>query len=153
MLHIDLKQAEVSDCGLLALLNRAVIIAEQSDNTMSYGALVERMQGLLVSTYQAWLFRADGVVVGYALVDMSVEPKYVRHFCIVESMRGQGYGTAAFATLQTILGGEPLDIDVLVWNNAGTAFWTKLGFVPRYTRMRLPSTVRDVRPDTSDMEG
>lgn len=153
MRQIDLVQAEAGDAGLLALLNRALIIAEQSDNTMSYGALLERMQTLLASTYQAWVFRADEVVVGYALVDMSATPRYLRHFCIVESLRGQGYGTAAFTTLQTILGGEPLDIDVLVWNYAGTAFWTKLGFVPRYIRMRLPSTVRDVRPDTSDVEG
>jgi len=136
MQHIELTAAEPSDCGLLALLNRALIIAEQSDNVMSYTALVERMQGLLESTYQAWIFRADAVIVGYALVDVSVHPRYLRHFCVVESLRGQGYGTAAFVALHNVLGGEALDIDVLVWNSAGAAFWAKMGFAPRFTRMR-----------------
>ncbi len=136
MPHIELTVAEPSDCGLLALLNRALIIAEQSDNDMSYDALVERMQGLLERTYQAWIFRADAVVVGYALVDMSVQPRYLRHFCVVESLRGQGYGTAAFVALHNALGGEALDIDVLVWNSTGAAFWAKMGFAPRFTRMR-----------------
>lgn len=146
MQHIELTLAEASDCGLLALLNRALIIAEQSDNVMSYTALVERMQGLLASTYQAWIFRADAVVVGYALVDMSVQPRYLRHFCVVESLRGQGYGTAAFTGLLNVLGGEALDIDVLVWNSAGAAFWAKMGFAPRFTRMRKHAGAVNISP-------
>ena len=148
MRHIELTVAEASDCGLLALLNRALIIAEQSDNVMSYAALVGRMQGLLASTYQAWIFRADTVVVGYALVDMSVYPRYLRHFCIVESLRGQGYGAASFAALHNVLGGEALDIDVLVWNSAGAAFWAKMGFAPRFTRMRKQTAVENLSHDT-----
>lgn len=147
MQHIELTVAEASDCGLLALLNRALIIAEQSDNVMSYTALVERMQGLLASTYQAWIFRVDAVVVGYALVDMSVQPRYLRHFCVVESLRGQGYGSAAFTALHNVLGGEALDIDVLVWNTAGAAFWAKMGFAPRFTRMRKDAALVNLSPD------
>jgi predicted acetyltransferase len=147
MRQIDLCQAEAGDAGLLALLNRALIIAEQSDNTMSYGALLERMQTLLASTYQAWLFRADEVVVGYALVDMSVQPRYLRHFCIVESLRGQGYGTAAFESLHTMLGRDSLEVDVLAWNSAGAKFWAKMGFAPRSIRMQKFATVVSVVPD------
>ena len=146
MQHIELTAAEESDCGLLALLNRALIIAEQSDNVMTYTALVQRMQGLLASTYQAWIFRADAVVVGYALVDMSVQPRYLRHFCVVESLRGQGYGTAAFAGLLNVLGGEALDVDVLEWNSAGAAFWAKMGFAPRFTRMRKQAGAVNMSP-------
>jgi hypothetical protein len=141
MRQIDLVQAEAGDAGLLALLNRALIIAEQSDNTMSYEALLERMQTLLASTYQAWVFRADEVVVGYALVDMSVQPRYLRHFCIVEALRGQGYGTAAFDALHTLFGRDTLEVDVLAWNSAGAKFWAKMGFAPRSIRMQKLATV------------
>ncbi len=152
MRHIELIRAEERDCGLLALLNRALIIAEHSDNTMSYGALLERMRTFLAGDYAAWFFRLDGVVVGYALVDMKAQPQYLRHFCIVESLRGQGYGTAAFASLQEILGSNQLDVDVLLHNSLGAAFWTKLGFMPRYTRMRLPASVRDMHTDVGAQE-
>ena len=138
MATVRLIPATMDDCGVLALLNRALIIAEQSDNTITYDALVERMRGFLAGNYAAWLFRVDGVVVGYALVDMESTPRYLRHFCIVESMRGRGYGRAAFVALRETLGPDALDIDVLEWNTAGAAFWRALGFFPRYTRMRIP---------------
>ncbi|MFM2308610.1 MAG: hypothetical protein RLY87_730 [Chloroflexota bacterium] len=137
MQHVTMQQAEERDCGVLALLNRELILAEQSDNAMSYLDLVERMQTFLRGTYRAWFIRSDDAVIGYALVDMAAEPMYLRHFCIIEAYRGMGYGSAAFVALQQVLGYGALDIDVLVWNHVGTAFWQKMGFTPRYTRMRM----------------
>jgi predicted acetyltransferase len=137
MQHVMMQPAEEHDCGLLALLNRELILAEQSDNVMSYVALEERMQTFLRGTYRAWLFRVDDVVIGYALVDMAPDPLYLRQFCIVEAYRGKGYGRAAFTALQQLLGHAAIDIDVLEWNRPGAAFWAKIGFAARYTRMRL----------------
>lgn len=137
MQPVIMQPAEERDCGLLGLLNRELILAEQSDNQMSYMALVERMQTFLRGTYRAWIFRVDDVVIGYALVDMGADPLYLRHFCIVEAHRGKGYGRVAFTMLQHRLGHAAIDIDVLDWNRPAAAFWRNMGFAPRYTRMRL----------------
>ena len=137
MQQVTLHLAEERDCALLALLNRELILAEQSDNVMSYVMLKERMQTFLRGTYRAWIFRVDSVIIGYALVDVGVVPYYLRQFCILESMRGKGYGRAALSELSRMVGQNDFEIDVLVWNAAGAAFWHKMGFVPRYTRMRM----------------
>ncbi|MFM2031835.1 MAG: hypothetical protein RLZZ297_600 [Chloroflexota bacterium] len=139
---VRLDTATVAECGTLALLNRGLILAERSDNTMHYDALVDRMRGFLEGNYAAWLFRVEDMVVGYCLVDMSSTPRYLRHFFIVEAYRGRGYGRAAFDALCDTLGAAALDIDVLDWNTAGAAFWRRMGFVPRYTRMRRPEAPR-----------
>lgn len=148
MQQVTLHLAEERDCGLLALLNRELILAEHSDNEMSYVTLKDRMQTFLRGTYRAWIFRADNVIVGYALVDMGVEPYFLRQFCILESMRGKGFGRAAFIELQRMFGAIELDVDVLVWNVAGAAFWHKMGFVPRYTRMRMAASTTELNPES-----
>jgi predicted acetyltransferase len=121
----------------LAQLNRQLIVDEGSDNPMDEQQLCTRMTGFLTSGYRAWLFVQGDTVCGYALVHMQSDPPYVRQFLILATYRRHGFGRQAFAALHHLLGGGTLELDVLVWNQAGAAFWQALGFQPRFTRMRL----------------
>jgi len=134
---MQLRHATQSDCGLLARLNRQLMISEGSDNPMDEAQLATRMLGFLVSNYHAWLFYVADAVVGYALVDMGRDPVYLRQFLIAESYRRRGYGRQAFGLLHQQLGAIPLALDVLQTNPNGLAFWQALGFVPRSMNLRI----------------
>lgn len=133
---VTLREATMADCPLLAQLNRQLIVDEGSDNPMDDQQLGTRMAGFLTSGYRAWLFVRGETVIGYALVQMQSDPPYVRQFFVVASHRRQGHGRQAFAALHECVGGGVIELDVLVWNEAGAAFWQALGFRPRFTRMR-----------------
>lgn len=134
---MQLRQATQSDCGLLARLNRQLIIAEGSDNPMDEAQLATRMLGFLAGSYQAWLFVVADAVVGYALVDMGRDPVYLRHFMIVDTLRRRGYGRHAFGLLHVQLGAIPLSLDVLQTNPNGLAFWQSLGFAVRSSNLQM----------------
>ncbi len=118
-------------------MNRMLIEDEQADNPMTIPQLEERMTAFLRSGYEAFLFEADGKNVGYALVDGTKTPPYLRHFFIGRECRRMGYGKAAFHALLEQLGTREIDIDVFVWNARGLAFWKSLGFAERCLMMRF----------------
>lgn len=134
---VVLREATLADCALLGQLNRQLISAEHSDNLMDEHQLSVRMAGFLADGYRAWLFVQADAVIGYALVHMRSDPPYIRQFLVVATHRRQGRGRHAFAALHQVLGGGVVDLDVLVWNESGAAFWQALGFRPRFTRLRL----------------
>jgi len=133
---MKLIPATVADCAHLAHMNQQLIIAEGSDNPMNHAQLTARMQGFLQGTYQAWLFESAHGVVGYTLVDMARNPRYVRHFYVEAPQRRQGIGRQAFALLKAPLAHQPVELDVLITNPAGLAFWQALGLVPRSICLR-----------------
>ena len=134
---VTLREATVADCVLLGQLNRQLIIAERSDNPMDEHQLSTRMAGFLADGYRAWFFVQADAVIGYALVHMQSDPPYIRQFLVAATHRRQGLGRQAFVALHRALGGGVIDLDVLVWNESGAAFWQALGFRPRFTRLRL----------------
>lgn len=125
---------------LLAKMNKELIEDEQHENPMNVGQLAERMRGFLRSTYKAYLFEAGGDVKGYALVDHSQQPLYLRQFFICRHCRREGWGRAGFHLLLRELGTDRIDIDVLAWNTRGRRFWESLGFAERSIRMRYEAT-------------
>ncbi|MFM7679215.1 MAG: N-acetyltransferase family protein, partial [Roseiflexaceae bacterium] len=124
------------DCAQLARMNKQLIVAEGSDNPMDEAALTARMHGFLHGSYRAWFFVSAADIVGYTLVDTARTPYYVRHFFVVASMRRQGLGRQAFALLKAQLDHQPIELEVLVSNPAGLAFWQALGLVPRSICLR-----------------
>ncbi len=133
---MKLIPATLDDCAHLARMNKQLIVAEGSDNPMDEAELTTRMQHFLRGTYRAWFFvRADDIV-GYTLVDMARTPYYIRHFFIVASMRRQGLGRQAFALLKAALDGHTVELDVLLSNPQGRAFWQSIGLVPRSICLR-----------------
>lgn len=125
-----------ADLDLLALLNKQLIEDEKHDNKMDVEQLKARMRLFISIDYRAYIIKKGQDVVGYALVDITRKPLYLRQFFICREFRRQGYGTAAFNKLMETLGASAIDIEVLSWNERGRSFWKSLGFCERSIYMR-----------------
>lgn len=133
---VGIRTCTPADVPALAQMNRMLIEDERAENDMTIPQLEARMAGFLAGEYRAFLFEAAGEGIGYALVNMSPTPLYLRQFFIRREKRRSGLGRAAFRALLQYLKTETIDIDVYVWNEAGRAFWQSLGFRERAVSMR-----------------
>ena len=134
---ISVFACTIEDAAELAILNRMLIEDEQADNSMTLPQLEQRMSDFLSSDYNAFFFESDGERVGYALVNTSAKPLYLRQFFICREYRRLGYGKKSFYALLDILCTNGIDIDVYAWNQRGIAFWKSLGFSERCYNMRF----------------
>ena len=104
---------------------------------MNVEQLRERMQGFILSDYRAFLFENGSETIGYALVDHTRKPLYLRQFFICWNVRRKGYGKTAFKKLLNLLETEIIDIEVMSWNARGIGFWRAMGFKDRSIYMRF----------------
>ncbi|MFC5406578.1 GNAT family N-acetyltransferase [Cohnella soli] len=95
---------------------------------MDVEQLRERMRGFINTDYRAYAFEISGETIGYALVNHTSKPVYLRQFFICRNSRRHGYGKLAFEKLLEVLETKNIDIEVMHWNNTGYAFWKSLGF-------------------------
>ena len=95
-----------------------------------------RMTEFLNNGYKAFFFIADRKIAGYALIDMTTEPKYLRQFFIKREERRKHYGEIAFKKLLEKIAVNEIEIDVLSWNETGIRFWEKLGFTEQWKHMK-----------------
>jgi GNAT superfamily N-acetyltransferase len=128
---MNIQKCTLTDCALLAAMNKQLIEDEKHDNPMSLDQLVLRMREFLAGDYGAYLFINGDEIVGYALVKESVSPKYLRQFFICRDHRRKGFGRAFFSKLMDLLGEKAIDVEVLCWNESAIQFWRELGFSPR----------------------
>lgn len=135
-----LTKCTSADLPLLAEWNRHLIEDEGSENPMSVPELEKRMSDFLNNGYTAYLFREDEKPVGYALIDLTKTPYYLRQFFIARDSRRKRFGQAAFTLLLRELDCDTVDVDVLIGNENGLAFWRSLGFRETWRHMRLHIT-------------
>ncbi|WP_151736387.1 GNAT family N-acetyltransferase ['Paenibacillus yunnanensis' Narsing Rao et al. 2020] len=140
MNELVIECCTLDDLDLLAALNKQLIEDEQHDNPLNVAGLKERMRGFLETDYRAYKFMAGPAVAGYALVNHSRKPLYLRQFFIGRDSRRNGYGRQAFTKLLEVLNAEAIEVDVLSCNERGRLFWTALGFRERSICMRLSET-------------
>ena len=133
---MTIQKCTIDDCRYLAELNKELINAEGSDNSMTIRELEERMKDFLQTSYEAFFFIEQDVVIGYALVKMDCEPLYLRQFMIKQEYRRKHYGEQAFQKLLSYLKTNSVDIEVLSNNHQGIKFWEKMGFVERHKYMQ-----------------
>lgn len=133
---MEIKKCTLEDVTNLALLNKQLIEDEKSPNPMNVEQLKERMLGFLQTEYDAYYFKVEKNVIGYALVKKTCEPLYLRQFLIDRKYRKNHYGTEAFNALLEYLGMACIDVEVLPWNETGICFWESCGFkeISRYMR-------------------
>ena len=131
-----IQMCTLSEAAKLAKMNKRLIEDEKSDNPMTVPELAARMTGFLNGEYTAYFFVEEKTVVGYALVDNSRSPLYLRQFYIEREYRRRHYGKEAFRLLLEHLKTDALDVDVLPWNAPGLAFWRSLGFRETCISMR-----------------
>lgn len=117
---------------LLAELNCQLIEDEKSTNMMTISELKDRMHEFINTVYSAYLFVDESrkKAIGYALIDHSQSPLYLRQFFISRDCRRSHYGTIAFHKLIQELAVSCIEVDVLSWNSRGLSFWKSLGFTP-----------------------
>ncbi|NIK70576.1 MULTISPECIES: GNAT family N-acetyltransferase [unclassified Paenibacillus] len=137
MSELTIRMGCEADLELLADLNQQLIEDEPHDNAMTVGELMERMRHFIETAYKAYLFERGSEIIGYALVDHTRQPLYIRQFFICRDQRRNGYGKIAFGKLAALLQTDQLDIEVMYWNEAAYAFWGSLGFRERSIYMRL----------------
>lgn len=87
---IELTLCTKDDIMLLAKLNKELIEDEESDNYMSIQELEERMLGLISGDYKALFFYEKSEIIGYALVNITKRPLYLRQFFIRRDDRRKG---------------------------------------------------------------
>jgi Acetyltransferases len=133
---MSIYKCTIVDSRQLASLNKKLIEDEKHDNPMSIDELAERMQGFISGDYNAYFYKENDNVLGYALVRTSSVPKYLRQFFICSEYRRKGYGKAFFTELMKELGEKTIDIEVLSWNETGIKFWEEMGFLQRSIYMR-----------------
>lgn len=140
MAELTIEVATMEDLDVLAELNKQMNEDQRHDNPLDIEQLKKRIRSFLESgDYKAYLFKEVDKIRGYALIDHSRDPLYMRHFFISRDSRRSGYGRRSFEKLMRVLNADQIDIHVFVWNERGQAFWEALGFKPRNLNMRWKS--------------
>jgi RimJ/RimL family protein N-acetyltransferase len=121
---------------LLAKMNEQLIEDEKANNLMDITQLENRMNGFLNNGYKAFFFLIREKIIGYALCDMTKDPKYLRQYFINRDERRKNHGKNAFNKLLEKLETKEIEIDVLKWNEDGLRFWEKMGFKEQWKRMK-----------------
>lgn len=132
-----IDEADIRDKDLLLEMNHRLMEDERYDRPPTQDALQRRWNEFLyLDRYGVYLFRAaDRRVVGYAVVHLDDQPRYLRHFYIRREERRRGFGTSAFHALLRALDVHRIDLDVMTWNERGFGFWRSLGFRERCRAM------------------
>jgi putative acetyltransferase len=135
---MHIKLAIIEDLQLLSHLYEELREDEQADNVMTQREIETQMKGFLQgNTYQIYLLEDNGASLGYAMVDMTRNPYYLRHLFIRRDKRNQGLGKRLIFMLLDLLAINGIDIEVLVWNEKAIKFYQAMGFKSRYTGMRF----------------
>lgn len=137
MEDLKIRVCTDDDLDMLAVLNKQLIEDEMHDNKMNVEQLRERMKGFIHTDYKAYIFEDGSRTIGYALVDHSRKPLYLRQFFICRDVRRKGYGRVALNKLLDFINADVIDLEVLSWNTGGIGFWRAMGFKDRSIYMRL----------------
>ena len=124
---IIIKECTIDEYRMLAKMNKELIEDEKSNNPMTLEELEGRMKTFLETEYKGYLFKNEEEVVGYALLNVSKQPKYLRQFFICREYRRRHYGRQTFDKLVEYIGTEQLELEVLPWNVAGQKLWENCG--------------------------
>jgi len=127
---MEFRKANESDVPWLARMNRELIRDEGHRNPMDESQLAERMASWLAGQYEATIFSADGVDLGYALYKRDPDQVYLRQFLVDRKHRRGGIGRTAIAWLKAHAwqGSPRIRVEVLTGNHVGIAFWRAMGF-------------------------
>jgi RimJ/RimL family protein N-acetyltransferase len=131
----EIIECTEKDIELLAKMNKQLIEDEKANNIMDITQLENRMNDFFNNGYKAFFFKNKEKIIGYALCDMTKDPKYLRQFFIKRDERRKHYGKNAFNKLLEKLETKEIEIDVLKWNEEGVKFWGKMGFKEQWKRM------------------
>ena len=130
------RAASADDLDLLALMNSELLEYELGSSPP-----VERLRALLESFFaqgaKATILTLCGMPAGYAVHTEGPELLFLQHFLIWSPWRGQGLGTAFLKYLEEGLASpKPIQVEALLSNGKGLAFWRSRGFGDFYMGLR-----------------
>lgn len=139
----SLSVASAQDVPELALMNKALILDEGSENPMTIAELETRMREFLTNGYTCVLIRPGSETAGYCLFrpeeghNGGKPGVYLRQYYIKPGYRRQGLGRTALQSIVDTCFADAafVSLDVLDCNTVGKAFWAGVGFKPVYHRM------------------
>lgn len=146
---MNFRQADSSDCALLAELNHQLIRDEGHRNPMTVLELEQRMRGWIAFDYKAILFENDGETVAYAVYREELEEIYLRQLFVVRRRRRQGLGRAAFEILRAKIWPKDkrLTVEALIHNQTAIAFWRAMGYQDYSLKLEImPDAGQEVPP-------
>ncbi len=134
------RRASRRDLPLLASWNRRLIVDEKADTPRGLAFLQLRMGRWLSGSYRAVLFFEDKTPVAYALYRVQLAGIYIRQLYVDRPYRRRGVGRSAVRLLlwKVFPKRKVIDVDVLLHNKRGMAFWHAQGFKDRVMRMARP---------------
>ncbi|MDR2606260.1 MAG: GNAT family N-acetyltransferase, partial [Oscillospiraceae bacterium] len=135
---ITLETASLDDCHVLAEMNKQLIDDEGDSNAMTVSELEARMRKWLSEgLYTAYLFKVNGTIAAYALVDTTDKPPWVRHFFVCREYRRQRYGRMAVNALIDELKANEIGLSCLSENARGLAFWRSFNHKQHSVKFRI----------------
>ena len=145
---LALHAATQADLPLLAEMNKRLIDDEGSRNPLTVNELRERMRGWLLTDWQIRLFSDEAEnIIGYAVYQLrpddyfpGMKIVYLRQLYIERDRRSRELGQQSLQLLieREFREASVVVIEVLETNPRGHHFWSKTGFEPYCTIMRLP---------------
>ena len=130
-MQLIIKYASERDCEILTKFNRRLIDDGGANNIMNDVQLMKRMEDFISSDdYDVLLFAKNECYLGYALINTSCTPLFIRHFYIDREYRRKGYGRIAFNQIVSLYDTCQFDLTVLNNNTIGYLFWKSCGLVP-----------------------
>ena len=145
------RRAHERDVDVIARMNHALREDEGYPDDIPVSRLKERLHAWLADGYESWVLEAPPVPaaaeeatgpsagrvpVGYAHVDPTREPIYLRQLYVSRGARRFGLGREAVNELLEHYEAATADVDALVGNDAARRFWRELGFDERSVGMR-----------------
>ncbi len=134
---MELREATIHDLHVLTKMNIQLRADEKMDNQMTDDEVEQRMKGFLEGeSYIAYILKSTETVYGYALIDKTKKPIYLRQLFVEKPFRNKGLGREVIQKIMETLSVKEIDVDVMAWNEQALNFYEKFGFKRRYIGLR-----------------
>ncbi|MBO4507429.1 MAG: GNAT family N-acetyltransferase [Spirochaetaceae bacterium] len=136
------RLATINDLAQLSVLNKQLREDEKIDNEMSDEEITKRMESFITGqVYKVHVLEnQEKEIIGYCVLDITREPKYMRQLFVKSLYRNNGYGKLLLKKVMEEYRLKEIDLEVMQWNESAIRFYEHVGFKRRYIGMRL-STV------------
>lgn len=113
-----LRKGTEDDLDILSSLNKRLNDEFYPEVGMTESQLKSRIDVLINTDHDAYLFESGDKAVGYALVLGGSNPLDIRQFYMGQEARGRGYNNLAVLLLKEATKTNSIEADALVWKAA-----------------------------------
>jgi ribosomal protein S18 acetylase RimI-like enzyme len=142
-MNTNFRLATINDITELAVLNRQLREDERMDNQMTDNEITKRMESFVTGQiYKVHILEnEEKEILGYCVLDITRDPKYLRQLFIKWNCRSHGYGKLLLEKVMEEYEIKELDLEVMEWNESAIKFYEHAGFKRRYIGMRLTNYI------------